>query len=145
MLKRRILKLTIAAIAVFGSAGGLATIAVAPASASNQRATASSVAGAPSIPSTSDRCVNKSHTASCWALTLYQTTLYLRGGGTKSIGGNDLVLIQCYYISGGTVWDHVSKENAGGWAYVGHINDNAIDLNGYRPWNLQYPPNIPGC
>lgn len=145
----RILKLTIMAIAVFGAAAGFSTVAVASASASSQATATAAVALAPNNPSTSDRCVNPQHTKSCWALTTSSTTLHLSNGTNRTIGGNDLVLITCYYTTGSggslTYWDHVTAENAGGLGLTGHINDNDIDLNGHRPNHLQYTPNIPGC
>lgn len=140
----QILKRTIMAIAVFGAVAGFSTVAVASASASSQTATAA-VALTPNNPSTSDRCVNPQHTKSCWALTSTSTTLFVRDGTTRAIGGNDLVLITCYYTSGGTFQDHVTAENAGGLNLTGHINDNDIDLNNHRPNHLQFTPNIPGC
>ena len=132
-------------IAVFGAVAGFSTVAAASASASSQANTVAAVAAAPSNPSTSDRCVNKSHTVPCWALTIHSGTLFLRSGGSQPIGGNDLVLITCYYISGGTVYDHVTSENAGGLNLTGHIADSNIDLNGHSPFSLQYPPNIGSC
>jgi hypothetical protein len=145
MFKRKILKLTIMTIAVFGAAAGFSTATVASASANSQASATAAVAAVPNNPSTSDRCVNQSHTVPCWALTFVTTTLYLRDGGTRTLGANDLVLITCYYRSGSTVFDHVTAENAGGLSLTGHINDNNIDLNGHSPFSLQYPPNIGGC
>jgi hypothetical protein len=142
---KRILKLTIMTIAVFGAAAGFSTVTVASASASSQVAATATVPAAPNYPSTSDRCVNQSHTIPCWALTITSGTIYLRSGGSEPIGGNDLVLISCYYISGGTVSDHVIAEDAGGDPEIGHIADSNIDLNNRSPWNLQYSPNIPPC
>jgi hypothetical protein len=64
----------------------------------------------------------------------------------ESIGGNDLVLIQCYYIdSAGNVQDHVEAEDAGGDPEIGHIPDSNIDLNNYPPYRLQYRPYIGIC
>src|SRR5712691_1257555 len=96
MLTRRIIKVAIMTIAMLGAAAGFSTGAVASTSASGQAA----IATAPVIanfPSTSDRCVNQNHTVPCWALTIHSGTFFLRDGTTESIGGNDLVLIQCYY------------------------------------------------
>lgn len=144
----RILKLTIIAIVVFGTATGFSTIAVASASASGQATASAAVALTPNYPSTSDRCVNPRHTKTCWALTSRKTTLHLRNGGTRTVGGNDLVLITCYYragTNGSTWWDHVIAENAGGEGLTGHINDNDMDLNNHRPNHLQFTPDISQC
>ena len=80
------------------------------------------------------------------ALTIRSGTIFLRDGSTESIGGNDLVLIQCYYRdSSGAIQDHVEAEDAGGDPEIGHIADNNIDLNNRNPGNLQFPPSIGTC
>jgi hypothetical protein len=64
----------------------------------------------------------------------------------ESIGGNDLMLIQCYYIdSAVNVQDHVEAEDAGGDPEIDHIPDSNIDLNNYPPYRLQYRPYIGVC
>jgi len=145
MLTRRIIKLTIMTIAMFGAVAGFSTGAVASTSASGQPTTVTAPAIA-NFPPTSNRCVNQTHTIPCWALTIHSGTFYLRDGTTESIGGNDLVLIQCYYSdSSGVIQDHVEAEDAGRDPEVGHIPDSNIDLNNHNPWHLQSPPNIGTC
>lgn len=140
MFNRRVLM----AVAALVATAGFTLSSVASASAGVRDPTTPTVVA--NYPSTSDRCVNARHTKECWAKTKDKTPLYLRQGGKKTLGGNDLVLITCWYATlGGTVWDHVIAENAGGWGYIGHIWDGHIDLNEHNPWQLQYPPNIPLC
>lgn len=114
----------------------------------------------PNFPSTSDRCVNSSHTIPCWALTFHAgqgnqgcpngVPFFLRNDGKTCIGGNDLVLISCFFhgspiVGGDNYQDHVIAENAGGRTDTGHIPDFYIDLNNHNPDHLQFRPNIPPC
>jgi hypothetical protein len=141
MSKRRILKLAVAAVTT-ASTVGLTSLSATAASAAPVQTRATSVIAA---PPTSNRCVNQTHTIACWALTKYATTLYLASGGTVGLGGSDLVLIQCYYEVGSTVYDHVTEENGGNLHDIGHINDSAINLDDSNPWSLPYKPYIPLC
>lgn len=108
MLKGRIIKLSLAAAAIVAAAGITGLGATAASAATPAHARAASTVAAPAVPPTSNRCLNKVHTIPCWALTKYATTLYLSNGKRVRIGGNDVVLLQCYYFIDGTVDDHVT-------------------------------------
>jgi hypothetical protein len=144
MLKRRTLKLAVAAITIASAAGLTGLGATVASAATPAHAQATSAVAAPAAPPTSNRCLNKVHTIPCWALTKYATTLYLRSGGTVRLGGNDVVLLQCYYFIAGTVYDHVTEENSGHLHDIGHIADSAIELDG-NPWSLPSPPSLRLC
>jgi hypothetical protein len=56
------------------------------------------------------------------------------------IGGNDLVLIDCYYngnpvVEGDNFQDHVTEEDAGRRHDTGHIPDYYINLGDRNPNN----------
>lgn len=100
------------------------------------------------FPSTSDRCVNSNHTVPCWALTFHAgqgnqgcpngVPFFIRNGPKVCLGGNDLVLISCYFtgnpvVQNDSFQDHVIAENAGGRTDIGHIPDFYIDLNNHNP------------
>jgi hypothetical protein len=70
--------------------------------------------------------------------------LFLRSGGVRCFGGNDLVEISCYYQGspnayGDDYQDHVFLENAGGAADVGHIPDFFVNLGGVNPPVVHIP------
>jgi hypothetical protein len=157
MLRRAILKSLVATIMIVGSVGGVGVLTTGAAAASTQAPANSTVRSAPLIPPTSNRCTNATHTVPCWALTFHasdghlfnctnKVPLFLRAGGTYCLGGNDLVLITCYYRGTPTVFndniqDHVTRENAGNLSKTGHIPDYFIDLNNHNPADL----GIGGC
>ena len=139
-------------IRLFGvGVAALATLLMVPASASAAPAPASGSQAPNAVvnaPSTSDRCVNSNHTVPCWALTFHAgqgnqgcpngVPFFLRNGPKTCLGGNDLVLITCWFtgnpvVGGDSIQDHVTEENAGGRTDVGHIPDFYIDLNGHNP------------
>ena len=138
----------------------LATLLLIPVSASAAPAAAGSQGpnAVVNAPSTSDRCVNSNHTVPCWALTFHAgqgnqgcpngVPFFLRSGGKICLGGNDLVLITCWFtgnpvVGGDSIQDHVTEENAGGLNDIGHIPDFYIDLNGHNPGDAAI--GIPHC
>lgn len=119
---------------------------------------------APSAPPLTTRCVNVPHPGDpCWATTQNANTsvgaqfgcpnqvpLFLRSGGVHCLGGNDLVLIQCWYHGSPTITfngvrddiqDHVTQEDAGRTQLIGHIPDFFVNLNHQNPGDV----GIRGC
>lgn len=151
-----------AVIALLAAFAIPATMLVASSPASADGTAAQTTSAMTALPSTSNRCVNQFHTVSngCWATTLNAglgnqgcpngVPLFLRSGGKVCIGGNDLVLITCWFtgnpaVGGDTFQDHVVAENSGSLRDVGHIPDFYINLNGHFPNALEFRPNIPPC
>jgi len=132
-------------------AGPISPVVAAPATAAAvpaHAAMAPTAAVVPNLPATSNRCVNATHTVPCWALTFHAgqgnqgcpngVPLFIRTGGKACIGGNDLVLITCWFtgtpvVGNDNIQDHVTAEDAGNRGTDGHIPDFYIDLNNHNP------------
>jgi hypothetical protein len=146
MIKQGMFRLTVAMIATACTAMVFGALSAGSAAAASQAPAYTAAPVAASMPmTTTNRCVNTTHTVPCWATTLRATTLYKSSGGTVLLGGNDLVYISCYYESGSTVYDHVTQENGGNLNDTGHINDTDVNLDNHNPWKLPSSPNIPVC
>lgn len=158
----RLLALGACAAATLLSGPALATSAVAaPAPTMTTSASTSALAVVPAaVPPTSNRCTNATHSVPCWALTFRAgqfgnctgnppgVPFIHRDGTRECLGGNDLVLIQCWFtgsptVDGDSTQDHITRENAGGRTTVGHIPDVYIDLNGHNPGSSFI--HLPGC
>lgn len=149
MTKVRIRNLVVAVIAfvtVTAAAGMLGSTGALAAPAAHTVAHVSMPV--PQTP-TSNRCTTPGHQNPCWATTQHAADggafgcpngvpLFLRTGGVRCIGGNDLVEITCYYngsptVQGDNYQEHVTKENAGGLSLTGHIPDFFINLDNHNP------------
>jgi hypothetical protein len=160
MLKRKLFTPLIKVIAAAGLVGALIALTPGVGSASTQapaHITAQTHLSAP-MAAPSNQCNHTTHSIPCWALTFHAGFLPVCANGVplynsnntlaRCLGGNDWVLIGCYY-SGTTVnhdqyQDHVTEEDNGGTHITGHIPDYFIDLNGRNPGGITSPA-IPHC
>jgi hypothetical protein len=161
MLRRTILKSSITLIMVVGTAAALSLLTAGTGSAAPAAPAHAVAQAAPAVPAnpTSVRCTTPGHANPCWATTENArdggpwgcsypigVPLFLRSGGVRCFGGNDLVEISCYYQGspvayGDNYEDHVFLEDAGRTADVGHIPDWFVNLGGHNPPQV----NIPLC
>jgi hypothetical protein len=146
MIKRRILKLTIAVIIVAGSGGGLAVLGSGTALAAPHAAAQAHMKATTQAPVhaaaqlAAYTCYGTPNAPSryCYSHVYCGAVLHMRDGGQINLNCNEGVKVACYYIGNSTdgYWDHVTwaaNHSSVTASNAGHVDDSFVNFDNHTP------------